>query len=95
LVTQDDASVGGRYDLDERTTLNATVHGARISDPLHQLHLGNRRYYNFDLGLTHSLTEHWNLTASAAYYRQQLNAQSSSSVILGLSLSRQFGRVRL
>ena len=78
-------------------TLGATLHGARITDPLQQLALGDRRYADFDLNATWLWTEHWTLQLQGAYFVQRLisTGPSASSTSVYLNLLRQFGRIRL
>jgi hypothetical protein len=97
LVTQDDVSLKASIPWTERLTLGATLHGARITDPLRQLALGDRRYADFDLNATWLWTEHWTLQLQGAYLVQRLISAgpSASSTSVYLNLLRQFGRLRL
>src|SRR5450631_492995 len=97
LLTQDDVSLKASIPWTERLTLGATLHGARITDPLQQLALGDRRYADFDLNATWLWTEHWTLQLQGAYLVQRLISAgpSASSTSVYLNLLRQFGRIRL
>jgi hypothetical protein len=97
LLTQDDVSLKASIPWTERLTLGATLHGARITDPLQQLALGDRRYADFDLNATWLWTEHWTLQLQGAYFVQRLISAgpSASSTSVYLNLLRQFGRIRL
>jgi hypothetical protein len=97
LLTQDDASIAASMPWTERWTVGARLHGSRLSDPLQQISLSDRRYYDADLTASWLVTEHWTLQLSATYllqrYSSGLPADASSSV--ALSLLRQLGHLRL
>ena len=97
LVTQNDLSIGGNFNLTERLSLGATLHGSRLSDALGQLQLADRRFYDADVNASWQWTEHWILQFQAAINRQRLAASIpiQSGNALNLTVSRQFGRVRL
>jgi hypothetical protein len=95
LLTQDDASVRAGFDWTERWNFGATLHGSRLSDPLHQLHLGGFHYYDLDLSATWRWTEHWTLDMRGYLNLQQIGGQHANGVTVALALSRQFGRIRL
>lgn len=99
LLTQDDLSVKGSYDWTERWNLGAVVHMSYLNDTLHQLSLGDRRYYDLDLSATYRLTEAWLLQMQASEVRQRFAAGgrtlSPDNTIVSLTLTRQLGRMRL
>ena len=97
LLMQDDVSLKASMPWTERLTLGATLHAARISDPLHQLALGDRRYADFDLSASWLWTEHWTLQLQGAYLVQRLisTGPAPSATSVYLNLLRQFGRIRL
>ena len=97
LLTQDDVSLKASRAWTARWTLGATLHGARIADPLQQLDLGNRRYANVDLSADWLWTEHWTVQLQGSYYWQRLSSggPSGAGTSVYLNLLRQFGRIRL
>jgi hypothetical protein len=95
LLTQDDASIRGSYDWTERWKLGATLHASRVSDPLHQIHLSSFHYYDLDLSATWLWTEHWTLGILASTNAQEIGGPHALGATVSLTLSRQFGRVRL
>jgi hypothetical protein len=95
LLTQDDASVKGSYDWTERWKLGATLHASRVSDPLHQIHLGTFHYYDLDLSATWLWTEHWTLGMLVSTNAQEVGGPHALGAAVSLTLSRQFGRIRL
>jgi hypothetical protein len=97
LLTQDDISLGASYPSTERLTVGATAHWSRLIDPLHQLDLSGRHYYQFVANANWQWTEHWTLQLQASYLQQYLSSQAPGTwgVIVYVNLLRQFGRVRL
>jgi hypothetical protein len=97
LLTQDDVSLKASLQWSARLTLAATLHGSRLSDPLHQLDLGDRRYADFDLSATWLWTEHWTLQLQGSYILQRVisGGPTPSGAAVYLNLLRQFGRIRL
>jgi hypothetical protein len=97
LLTQDDLSLKGQFKLTERWDLGATVHGSRLYDSLHRLELSDLHYYNCDLYANWQWTEHWSLQLQTTLTKQKsaplVPVESATAVYL--TLSRQFGRVRL
>jgi hypothetical protein len=97
LLTQDDASITATLPWTERWTLGARVHGSRLSDPLLQIAIGDRRFYDADLNATWLVTEHWTLQLAATYLFERASSYfpTVSSTSISLSLSRQLGHLRL
>jgi hypothetical protein len=97
LLTQDDVSFTASFPWTERWTLTAKLHGAQLSEPISQLASIHERYADFDLGANWLWTEHWILNLQGSYNLERVTAgaRTSSGVALNLTLSRQFGRVRL
>jgi len=97
LLTQDDVSLKASIPWTERLTVGATLHAARILDPLQQLELGERRYADFGLNASWLWTEHWTLQLQGTYVVQRLisTGPAASGTSLYLNLLRQFGRIRL
>jgi hypothetical protein len=97
LVTQDDVSLKASYPWTERLTVGATLHAARITDPLQQLNFGDRRYADFDFNASWAWTEHWTLQLQGTYLVQRLTSTgpAPSGVSVFLNLLRQFGQIRL
>jgi len=97
LLTQDDVSLKASISWSPRLSMAATLHGSHISDPLHQLNLGDRRYANFDLSANWFWTEHWTLQMQGSYVLQRVisGGPTPSGVSVYLNLLRQFGRIRL
>jgi hypothetical protein len=97
LLTQDDVSLMASIPWTYRLTLAATLHGSRISDPLHQLVLYGQRYADFDLSANWLWTEHWTLQLQGTYLVRRLISAgpTASSTSVYLNLLRQFGRIRL
>jgi len=97
LLTEDDASIAANIPWSERWTVGARLHAARLSDPLQQINLSERRFYDADLTASWLVTEHWTLQLAATYSMQRYSSSipvgASSSV--SLSLLRQLGHLRL
>lgn len=97
LLTQDDVRLSASMPWTERLTLAAVLHWSRLSDALGRLELDDRHYYDFDLSANWQWTEHWTVHVQTSYIQQYLSAQTpqSSGVTVYMTLSRQFGRLRL
>jgi hypothetical protein len=97
LLTQDDASLTASIPWTERWTLTAKLHGAQLSEPISQFAAIHERFADFDLGANWLWTEHWSLNLQGSYNLQRVTAgaRTASGVAVNLTLSRQFGRVRL
>jgi len=97
LLTQDDLSLKGLFRLTERWNLGATVHASRLYDSLNRLELSDRHYYNCDLYANWQWTEHWLLQLQTTVIKQKSTplVPVESGTAVYLTLSRQFGRIRL
>jgi hypothetical protein len=97
LLTQDDASIAATLPWTERWTLSARLHGSRLSDPLQQIAIGDRRFYDADLNASWMVTEHWTLQLTATYLLERGSSYFpvGNSASLALALSRQLGHLRL
>ena len=98
LLTQDDVSLRASLPWSQRMTLGATLHGSRLSDTLQtDSNLTNGRYADFALNANWLCTEHWTLVFQISYNVERANAQTpeGSSTKASLTLTRQFGRLRL
>jgi len=97
LLTEDDASIAVNMPWSERWSFGARLHGARLSDPLQQISLSDRRFYDADLSASWLVTEHWTLQLNVTYLLQRYSSSLpvGASTSVGLSLSRQLGHLRL
>jgi hypothetical protein len=98
LLTQDDVSLRANRTWSERLTLGATLHGSRISDTLQTAgSVTNGRYADLDLDANWLCSEHWTLAIQLSYNVERANAQTpeGSTFKVGVTLTRQFGRLRL
>jgi len=97
LLTEDDASIAVNMPWSERWSFGARLHGARLSDPLQQISLSDRRFYDADLNASWLVTEHWTLQLNATYLLQRYSSSLpvGASTAVGLTLSRQLGHLRL
>lgn len=97
LLTVDDASIAANIPWSQRWTFGARLHASRLSDPLQQINLSDRRFYDAGLNASWLVTEHWTLQLAGVYtvqrYSTALPVGASASV--SLSLSRQLGHLRL
>lgn len=97
LVTQDNASLNGGTHWSERWSGSAVLRCSRQVDSLHQLNVGNVRYYAAEFTGNWLAAEQWTLTGQLTYARQrvlQLSAEPSG-VTVYFTLARQFGRTKL
>ena len=97
LLTQDDVSLTASIPWTERWTLTAKLHGAQLTESIHQLALIHERFADFDLGANWLWTEHWSINLQGSYNLQHLTtgAPTGSGVGVNLTLFRQFGRIAL
>jgi hypothetical protein len=100
LLIEDDLAIKASYPWTERWALSATLRGAQQSDSLQALGVLSRRFYGLDLGATWAWTEHWTLSLESSYAWQRVSQVSvtnptSRGVTAIVTLSRQFGRLRL
>jgi hypothetical protein len=73
------------------------LHASRLSDPLQEINLSDRRFYDADVNATFLVAEHWSLQLAAAYTVQRYSTTLpvGASASFSLSLSRQLGHLRL
>jgi hypothetical protein len=98
LLTQDNVSLRASLPWSERLTLGATLHGSRLGEPLQTgSNLSNGHYYDFDLYANWLCTEHWTAALQGSYNLGRANVQApqGAGVSVALTLTRQFGRLRL
>lgn len=97
LLTQDDASVKASLPWTERLTVGGTLHWSRLTDTLDRLNLQQRYYYEVDLNASWQWTEYWSVGLETTLIQDSIGPRvpQSQGATVYLTLSRQFGRLRL
>jgi hypothetical protein len=95
LLTQDIANARASFAINERLQVGAGVRSSLQSNSLqHSGGVSSARYAAFETDASWQWTEHWTLALQATYAQQRVVSQGSGAA-LSLTLSRQFGRLRL
>jgi hypothetical protein len=101
LLVENDVALKVSYPWTERWALSASLRGSQQSDSLQALGVLGRHFYGIDLGANWNWTEYWFLGLQGSYAWQRVSQPSaglppqSHGVTVFLTLTRQFGRIRL
>jgi hypothetical protein len=95
LLTEENAGARASFALNERLQLAAGVRSSLQSNSLQQAGaVSSARYDAIESDITWQWTEHWTLALQGTYSQQRLVSQGSGAAV-SVTLSRQFGRIRL
>jgi hypothetical protein len=97
LLTQDTVGLAVNFPWTERLTVNTGVQWQRLEDSLTRDSLDNRQYYQLTSTASWQWTQRWAVQLQGTYVLQELgpNLSQDHGTTLYLTLSRQFGRLRL
>jgi hypothetical protein len=97
LLTQDSAKLTLTRQWTERLSVDVEAQSALQTDTLRHLGDFGTRYYAFGVDANWQCGEHWVLTLQTAYdiNRIEMQPKSAGSAVVGLTLTRQLGRLRL